>query len=381
MKTHQASFDFTNRVWDNLPNLEEWNSEDVLITVFCSRNLSRDPDIFKDLYSKFDQATMIGCSTSGEIIGDNVYDNSIVLTFVRFEDSKFKVFKAPILSVADSYDVGRGLADRLLAPDLKGIFVLSEGLNCNGSEIVKGLNSIIPANVVVGGGLAGDASNFELTFLVHNGEIMPNYLGAIGFYGEHLNVTSEAKGGWRIFGPERSITKSEGNILYEIDGKPALDLYKEYLGDKAQDLPSIGLFFPLQIYHPDNPKKKLVRTILNIDESSRSMIFAGNVPEGWIGQLMQGNAEDLIDASAAAYESAEPDGEWEREELILAVSCVGRRLVLGERCEEEVEAIKCMAPKTAKLAGFYSYGEISTDKNDNKSEFHNQTMCLFIITE
>lgn len=382
MKMHQSHFCNVNHIWKNLPEPKDWNEESVLILCFSSPNLLGSPQPFKELNNKFNRATIVGCSTSGEILDNQVKDNSIVLTFIKFESSHFKVSIHPLSETIHSYNVGKNIAKDLLTPDLKGLLIFSEGLNANGSQIVMGLNELIPSHIPIGGGLAGDSTNFKNTFIINNGEIRMNYLAAVGFYGEALKIHSGSKGGWDIFGPERKITASKGNILFELDGKPALDLYKEYLGDKANELPASGLLFPLQITSPEDENIKLVRTILNIDESNKSLIFAGDVNQGWTAQLMRADFDRIIDASGSIYEQLVKSSSKNLDpQLIIAVSCVGRRLVLGERCEEELEALTDLVPIDSKISGFYSYGEISPISQGRHCDLHNQTMTLFILNE
>ena len=181
---------------------------------------------------------------------------------------------------------------------------------------------------------------------------------ALGLYGDRLRIGHGCDGGWHDFGPERRITRAEGNVLYELDGKPALDLYKTYLGDRAAGLPGTALLFPLAV-RPQADGEPLVRTILGIDEARRAMTFAGDVPEGGIARLMRASPEQLIDSAArAAREAAQALQECDAT-LAISVSCVGRRLLLGGRTEEEVETVADVLPAGAVHVGMYSYGEIA----------------------
>jgi hypothetical protein len=168
-------------------------------------------------------------------------------------------------------------------------------------------------------------------------------------------------------------------VLFELDSQPALDLYKKYLGDRAAELPASGLLFPLSIRMPGESEDRLLRTILTIDEQNRSMTFAGDVPEGAIGRFMKANPERLIDAAMEAGRNAvvEPESGG-GSDLMVAVSCVGRRLVLGPRALEEPEALRECAPGI--LTGFYSYGEIGPSTH-GPCALHNQTMTVTTIGE
>ena len=261
--------------------------------------------------------------------------------------------------------------------------MLSDGLHVNGSELVKGLNDTLEGTVVITGGLAGDGTHFKRTWVLKDRTLQSGYVTAVGLYGDHVRIGHGSKGGWDKFGPERLVTKSTGHVLYELDGRPALHLYKEYLGDRAAGLPATGLLFPLAIRTSPSEGKSLVRTILAVDETTQSMTFAGDIPRGVYAQLMRANFDRLIQgASDAATLSTNGHGSAHPETpiLSLAISCVGRRLVLGERSEEETEATLEILPKGSRQIGFYSYGEISPYES-GACDLHNQTMTLTTITE
>lgn len=210
---------------------------------------------------------------------------------------------------------------------------------------------------------------------------------AIGLYGKHISVGYGSLGGWDSFGPEREITRSDGNVLFDLDGKPALDLYRHYLGEHAAGLPATGLLFPLSLRYSDRedsaqkPAGGVVRTILGIDEAAKSMTFAGDMPRGGYVRLMKANFDRLIDgASDAARISVEPL-QGQTAQLALLISCVGRKLVLNQRVEEEVESVREVVGAKAVLTGFYSYGEISPHKKGAACELHNQTMTITTFRE
>jgi hypothetical protein len=276
--------------------------------------------------------------------------------------------------------VGVSIGQRLSAPDLRGVFVLSDGTKVNGSELCRGLNSVLPAEALVTGGLAGDGDRFRKTWVLENRKPTSGIVSAIGFYGERVVLGDGSKGGWDVFGLERTVTRSSGNVLFEIDGASALDLYKRYLGDLAAGLPANALLFPLRLRRKRADTTGLVRTILSIDEKAGSMTFAGDIPEGSLVQFMRANLDRLIDGAAEAAQSAKNKQEGAKQSLAIAISCVGRRLVLAERAEEEVEAVGAILPSGSQLVGFYSYGEISPS-SEGRCDLHNQTMTLTTLSE
>ena len=204
-------------------------------------------------------------------------------------------------------------------------------------------------------------------------------VSAVGFYGDHVMVSHGSQGGWDSFGPVRTVTRSEGNVLYELDGKPALALYKTYLGEKAKELPSSGLLFPISLLDTEGGARNVVRTLLSVDHEAQSLTFAGDVPQGAKVQLMKAHFDRLVDGAQNAAELANKQAHKEHP-LAIAVSCVGRRLVLGAQTEDELDVVLDTLPESTTMAGFYSYGELSP-VGQGSCDLHNQTMTLTVISE
>ena len=331
-----------------------------------------------DLAGRWPDATIIGCSTAGQICGTEVFDAGVVATAIRFEHTEVRAATAPV-TAADSAAAGAALAHTLADPELVHVIVISEGLDINGEALVRGLGEKLPAGVSVTGGLSADGEQFQETVVLFGSTPRKNTVAAVGLYGTKLKVGYGSLGGWDSFGPERQITKSAGNVLYELDGQSALALYKRYLGDHASDLPASGLLFPLSLRTTD-VSAPVVRTILSVSESDQSLTFAGNVPVGGYVRLMKANFDRLIDGAVGAGRiSAEALGT--PVDLALLVSCVGRRMVLRQRVEEEVEGVRDIVGPGATITGFYSYGEISPFTPKARCELHNQTMTVTTLSE
>ncbi len=327
----------------------------------------------------YPRALLTGGSTAGEIFGTRVEDDSLVVTAVELDSTRVAGVCLPISKEA-SYEAGKQVAQDLEAADLVHVFVLSEGLDVNGSDLVRGLVDHLPAGITATGGLSGDGDRFESTGVVFEGRLTSHRVAAVGFYGKNLRIGYGSMGGWDAFGPDRRITRSERNVLFEIDGKPALELFKRYLGEHAKGLPSTGLLFPLSLY-TEADAEPVVRTILSIDEEANSITFAGDIPTGARARLMKANFERLVDGACRAAETnAVALGEIHAE-LAILISCVGRKLVLGQRIEEEVEAVRDVLGDDVPLAGFYSYGEISPFSPSARCELHNQTMTITTLAE
>lgn len=375
-----------NQGW-NIQKFPDLDSDNTLILVFASPFFRTNTKPIQELAQTYKKSKILGCSTAGEIFGSNIFDNSISVAVAQFESTTLQLAKAEVNSPEESSEAGAQLAKSLHQnQNLKSIFVLSDGLNVNGSELIKGLNKNSAKEVIITGGLAGDGADFKNTWIIYDGKITDHCIGAVGFYGGQIHVGYGSRGGWDIFGPERLITLSQGNILYELDNQPALKLYKTYLGDRASELPAAGLLYPLAIRNPSEPDSQpLVRTILGIDDKSQSLIFAGDLPQGYYGQLMRANFDRLIESANEAGETANNllfKNKTLNQQPVLAIdiSCVGRRLVLGERTEEETETTLQSIPHGSIQIGFYSYGELSPLKVGT-CELHNQTMTITTLLE
>lgn len=353
-----------------------------LVLVFGGTSVLSEPQRLAELRDRYPDACLFGCSTAGEICDTRVHDDSLSVTAVRFEGTTIQSACVRLDDLGGSSTAtGAKLAQSLPTEGLRHVFTLSDGQRVNGSDLVRGMYSELPDGVQVTGGLAGDGARFERTLVLAQGEPREGVVAALGLYGERLRIGWGSLGGWDTFGPKRTITKSEGNALYELDGKPALELYKRYLGEHAAGLPATGLLFPLDVQRPGEDRP-VVRTILAVDEADQSLTFAGDVPEGSVAQLMKANFERLIDGAAdAAKASAEGLADGAPAELAVLISCVGRKLVLKQRTEEEVESVREVLGTGPALTGFYSYGEICLAAPEANCELHNQTMTITTFRE
>lgn len=370
---------FVNNGWINYFADPKFNAEKCqLVFAFGAPQLITVPHIYDYLKTDYPNANIVFASTSGEIMGSEVYDDSIVVTAVELEKSSIACTATHVNEQTNSAETGAFLMAQLDKKGLNCVFIISDGTFINGSELVDGFNRDNPGKVPVSGGLAGDAARFSSTFTSLNAIPSQGNVIAIGFYGDSLHISHGSNGGWEEFGPQRTITRSDKNVLFEIDEKSALDLYKEYLGEYAKELPGSALLFPLSLTI-EGSNKKLVRTILSVNEDEKSMTFAGNLPEGSKVRLMKANFDKLISASSSAATDAIAGPE--QADLAILVSCVGRKLVLNERTDEELMAAKHIFGDKTSMAGFYSYGELSPLNKGSNCELHNQTMTITTFTE
>lgn len=366
----------------NIDVTKEFDSDNTVVFVFFSPEFDPLPGVEK-LRKILPRSKIIGCSGAGEIANTDLLDQSAVVTVVKFEKCTVKTYQVPIANAQHSFSAGVAISKALNAPDLRLIYVLSEGLHVNGTDLVGGIASEVPHGIAIAGGLAGDGQNFKQTRTLWNDQCASNTIAVVGIYGNALKVGVNAGTGWLPFGPMRTVTKSTGNVLYELDHKPALEIYREFLGEAAKKLPSSALMFPLTIgvnKPGEQQSRNIVRTILAVDNDSQSMTFAGDIPQNETARFMRVNESSLVgaarDCAAGCQKSIDPN----IPALSLMVSCVGRRIVLGSSTEDEIEGVYETLPDNSVQTGFYSYGEIGPGRNGS-SDLHNQTVTLTWLQE
>jgi len=350
-----------------------------LILVFGSRSRLSGEPWRAPLEADHPGAHIVGCSTAGEILGSDVSDDSLVANCIEFERTRCEVQSIHVGDPRESEAAGTALVRSLPAGPLSHVLVFSDGQRVNGSALVRGMVAALPNGVAVTGGLAGDGANFDETLVIADGEAGGGLVAVVGLYGDSIRVGYGSLGGWDAFGPEREVTAAAGSVLMELDGRPALSLYKHYLGEHAAGLPATGLLFPLSVRTKDG--HTFVRTILGVDEAKQSMTFAGDIPAGSYARLMKANFDRLVDGAHGAASTSLLGMDYDGADLAILISCVGRKLVLQQRTDEEVEAVRNVLGPRAAIVGFYSYGEICPAAPAASCELHNQTMTITTLTE
>lgn len=377
MQIEQILYDKTGNKTKNIANNLKDKAQFVL--VFGSKNLLLEHPFYDELKDLYPNAYLIGGTTAGEIYNTIATENTVSATAVYMEKTEVK-FSSVDIDENKYAEAAVELVSKFPTEGLRHVFILSEGININGSKLVDGLIHSLPENVTLSGGLAGDGTLYKETFIIADSYPKKNCLVAIGFYGDQARFGYASIGGWAPFGIERIITKSKDNILYELDDKPALALYKEYLGEYATDLPASGLYFPLMVRSADS-KRTFIRTIQRVDETRNALVFSGDVPEGYYSKLMRSNFDKLIDGSKQAAQKSLTTLGREHAQLAILVSCVGRKLVLDQLTSEEIDAARSVLKEETPFTGFYSYGEISSPDKNAICELHNQTMTITLIAE
>ena len=355
-----------------------------LVLAFGSTKRFNEGKLQGFLKSRYPTAQVIGCTTSGEISPNGVFDDSIQITAIQWEKTVQRVAQTKMTGMQSSFEAAAGLAKQLKADSLRTVLVISDGLNVNGSELLKGFQSVL-GEIPIVGGLAGDGGAFVKTLQLFNDTVSDNQVIAVGLYGPALITASGALGGWKPYGPPRTVTKSEKNVVFEMDGKPALPLYRMYIGEAfSKGLPGTGLKFPLAVIEEGKRDVEKIRTLLAIDSKNNSLTFAGNVEEGETVRLCQTNHDRLVDGAGAAADlvmDGLSDNKTNQIGLALCVSCVGRKGVMAELVGDEIKLVQQILGPQTSITGFYSYGELAPRPNTTDSVLHNQTMTIGYLSE
>lgn len=374
MRARQASFhspaEAAGRFDDMSPQL---------VLVFAAVEHFTADRFASELQRQFPEALLLGCSTAGEISAAGVDDGSCNLTAVQFATTPLRAAETTLTGMEDSHAAGRRIGEQLAGDDLRAVMVFAPGVSINGSALVDGIAAAIGSEVPITGGLAGDGGAFQRTYTLGPRGVTDDGIVAIGLYGDRLRFHHGSFGGWEPFGPARQVTRCTGNVLHELDGEPALDVYRRYLGEYARDLPASGLLFPFAMLGEDHGASGLIRTILGIDVENGSLTLAGEIEAGGYLKLMHASTDKLVGGAESAAQAVAADSA--NDCLAVLVSCVGRKLVMGNRVDEEIEAVANVLGSQITLTGFYSYGEISPFIPGVGCKLHNQTMTITCLGE
>jgi hypothetical protein len=357
-----------------------------LVFAFWSKKYQETPPFVAQLRQALPQAALIGCSSSGDVNAEGANDDTIVLTAIRFQHVRVRVFEEDGVAAEAEKAVGERLAaamlgeGRAIGEPLAGVFSYGPGMYFNGGAFIQGLTESLPEGVPVSGGLAGDHVAFVKTLVLGPSGIGERKVAAVALYGKALRMRIHSGAGWGAFGPIRKITASHDNQLMEFDGESALDIYKKYLGDYAVDLPGSALLFPLELLDANHGSTNVYRAVLGVDENKKIMSLAGSVQNGDHVQFMHASLDELVDAAEQVGIDCVAEN-FQGPTLAMMTSCVGRKMVMGNRVDEEILVIGDQFGDNVTLAGFYSNGEVCPDSSGEHSALNNQTLVVALLTE
>ncbi len=325
-------------------------------------------------------STIIGCSTAGEITTEGPSNRDSIAVMALYSDN-LKFYSAIGSNITDGArkageSVAKSIVDQISGnPDVFMMF--PDAFTGNGAEIVRGIASVLGDNFPIVGGTAGDGLVFEKTYQYLNGKVYTGSVVALAISGP-IKAGIGVRHGWIPIGTPRKVTRAEGSIIHELDGKPAINIYKDYFGKEAVDiekekLARLAIMYPLGIKNPSN-NEMLIRDPLTVDPSG-SITCVAEVPEGVDIQIMIGSFDEAINAAGEAAVGAMTQIRGSIPRAVILFSCIARRKLFGERSSEEIKKIQSVISPDVPMIGFYTYGE------QCRSEFHNETVVILILAE
>ena len=260
--------------------------------------------------------------------------------------------------------------------------VFSDGLTGNGSALVRGLESVLGTRVPVAGGTAGDDGKFERTCQFHGSKILSDAVVGMGFSGT-FTVSTGVQSGWSPVGIAKKVTRAAENVVYELNGQPALEVYERFLGKHACKLPAVGVEYPLGLVdrHGDLGEEDfcLLRATMSVNREEGSISFAGEVLEdSWV-RLTCGDHTSILSAAESAARRALENLGTATPSLVFVFSCMARKIVLGRRTSEESDMIRGILGDNVPMLGFYTYGEYCPLTVGQRNLFHNETVTISVI--
>lgn len=320
--------------------------------------------VLEGVHSRLPAAVpLVGCSAYAEIDNEQALTSSVVamgLVLEGIEVRTFQVAGRGVDSFAAGRDAGRGL--REFAPDL--VITFPDVLTMNATRFLLGLQDALGKGMPIVGGASADDGAFKATYQIHGREALSGGAVGVALKGP-LTIVTAAKSGYTPVGATHASTRVEnGNVLLEIDGRPALDIYRDYLGERVAQMPAVSIEFPIAVVGgiEGAPRRAddellLVRAILGVDEARGALLLGGDVPEGAAIRVTRATKEDVVrgaeEATMTALEA------MPAPEVALIFSCMSRKSVLGPRFKDECRASFARLPEGLPKIGFYTFGELS----------------------
>lgn len=357
------------------------------IIVFASSKYNQE-DMLRGVRSISGQVLLVGSSTAGEISTEGpVGKPSVVVMALSSQDIKFFAGVGSAVSKG-AHEAGKSAADdvkRQAGGDLKTFIMLPDVLNGNGAETVRGVLESLGEHFPVVGGASGDDFQFKKTYQYLNDKVCTDSVVGLGLTGD-FKIGIGVKHGWIPVGAPMKVTKSEGGVLHEVNGKPAIQIYEDYFGAeeaavlKTETLATLAITYPLGLKVEGNDEL-LIRDPISVDKNG-SITCAAEIPVGSDIRLMIGSIEEAVKVAKIAAQNVLEQLEGVKPKAIIVFNCIARNKLFGQRSGEEITAIQEVLGRDVPLIGFYTYGEQAPMngevKNINQcnSAFHNETVVI-----
>lgn len=332
---------------------------------------------------------VFGATSSGEFINSEIEEESIVIMLLDIPSAYFKLAFFEAVD-QDDFAVAKQLGEEGRNSFTNAAFIIASGWvnHIDGEEIIRGIETGYGNSAIIFGGMAGDDQTLTGPMVFTKGKRSTTGLMGLIIDLDKVDITGVATCGWKPIGITKIITKSEGNIVYTIDHQPALDLVMKYLGLTLSDEPmnntvfSLGAYYPLQLEREDAPA--VMRTAMLGNTADRSLVCAGNIPQGSRVRFSLPPDFDVIDTVVEDCTQVREE-ELQQADAVILFSCISRYLSFGVMTKEEIQRVSDVW--NAPMVGFFTYGEYGKSLSGGqagkkgKHEFHNNTCCVVALKE
>lgn len=336
--------------------------------------------------------SIVGCSTDGEITADGLSVDSVVLILLSSPSMTARAAHFAGLTPENSLQAGREIASSLASERGRALMLFPDGLTCNGSDIIRGAQEVLNSSFIMAGGTSGDRGRFQKTFQIQNGKAHSTSLVGLMLESDTpLEIGFGVMSGWKPIGIAKTVTHAEGNVVYRIENETALDVYSTFLGDKASQLPAIGVEYPFGLVDEsgrvgekgfrDGDEYILLRAPMAVDRSTGAIQFAASIPQGAKIKMTRAKSTEIIEAAREAA-SRSLQHLTGKPDAVFFFSCMARKVVLGRKTDQEIMAAREVYGESIPMIGFYTYGEIANcGENAPICRFHNETATFLAIRE
>ena len=373
--------------------IEKSGSKKPDLTVVFSSVSFEQAEVLKGVREASNNASLIGCTDAGEITNEGPSKNSVGVMAIASDQINFYVGLGKDVKKG-AREAGRAVAKEIkekAKEPLRAFIMFPDVLTGNGADIVRGVLDVLGEHFPVVGGAAGDDFLFQKTYEYRDGEVVSGAVGGVGLAGK-FSMGAGVRHGWIPIGVPMKVTKSEGSVVHELDGRPALSIYEDYFGDKAGDLRKeplarMAITYPLGIKLP-GMEEYLIRDPITVDEKG-AITCAAEIPEGSEIRLMIGSKEKAVEDAEDAARKLTRDFEkaGTRPKLVLMFNCIAREKLFAQKANDEIQAVMNIIGQDVPLLGFYTYGEqapIGGEVHDLEKcspRFYNETVVMFAIGE
>ena len=363
-----------------------------LVVAFASVSFDQS-ELLRGIREASNKAPLVGCTDAGEITNEGSATKSVGVMVIKADKIKFTTGLGKDVK-AGAREAGKAVAKEVKEKTpgpMRAFIMLPDVLTGNGADIVRGVLDILGEHFPVVGGAPGDDFLFEKTYEFRDDEVASGAVAGVGLSGD-FSMGIGVRHGWMPIGIPMKVTKSKGAVVYELDNRPAVSIYEDYFGKKAEELKKeplarMAITYPLGIKIAELDEY-LIRDPITVDENG-AITCAAEIPEGSEIRLMIGSKEKAIEAAQDAAEKLMKEFEIDKTspKFVLMFNCIAREKLFGQKATEEIRAVMKIIGEDVPLLGFYTYGEqapIGGEIRDTEKispRFYNETIVMFAVGE